>query len=261
MTEGAIDDALRHSITKMSQLHFVATDEYRNRVIQLGEHPDRVSVVGGLGIDCIKRLELMTKTDLEESLGLKFKKRNLLITFHPVTLEKTCGSAQLDELFKALNELDDTLLIFTMPNADSEGRKLTSMISAFVAGNENARSFASMGQLRYLSCMQYVDGVVGNSSSGILEAPTFKVGTIDIGNRQKGRVKADSVIECGTSSNEIVAAIKTLYSKSFRAKLSNTTNPYGDGGAAHKIVNSIKNVSMDALTKKAFYDLPIANAL
>ena len=195
-TEGAFDEALRHSITKMSHLHFVAADEYKNRVIQLGEQPENVFQVGGLGVDSIKRLKLLSKQELEASLGIKLLDKNLLITFHPVTLETQTASQQMEELLGALSDLTNTNLIFTMPNADTDGRVLIQMIEEFCSKNTNAHCFTSLGQLRYFSAINYIDGVVGNSSSGLAEVPSFKKATINIGDRQKGRLKADSVIDC-----------------------------------------------------------------
>ena len=164
-TEGAFDEAIRHSITKMSHLHFVAAEEYRQRVIQLGEQPDRVFLVGGLGIDNIKRLKLLNRAELESSLDFKLGQKNLLVTFHPVTLETATAADQMKELLAALAELPDTQLIFTMPNADTDGRALIKMVERFAAQHSNARAYTSLGQLRYLSCIAHVDGVVGNSSS------------------------------------------------------------------------------------------------
>jgi GDP/UDP-N,N'-diacetylbacillosamine 2-epimerase (hydrolysing) len=187
-TEAAYDEAIRHSITKMSHLHFAANEEYRKRIIQLGESPKKVFNVGGLGVDAMKKINLMTKAELEKSLGLKFLDRNLLITFHPVTLNSSGSKEEVIELLGALKELKETNLIFTMPNADSGSAKIASLIDKFARDNKNAFVFKSLGQLRYLSCMMFVDGVVGNSSSGLLEAPSFKIGTINIGDRQKGRV-------------------------------------------------------------------------
>jgi len=187
ITEGAFDEALRHSITKMSHLHFVAAEEYRQRVIQLGEQPERVFLVGGLGIDNIKRLKLLDRAELEASIDFQLGAKNLLITFHPVTLETSTAEDQMAELLAALAELKDTQLIFTMPNADTDGRALIKMVQQFVAEHPNARAYTSLGQLRYLSCAAQVDGVVGNSSSGLAEVPSFKKGTINIGDRQRGR--------------------------------------------------------------------------
>jgi GDP/UDP-N,N'-diacetylbacillosamine 2-epimerase (hydrolysing) len=254
-TEGAFDEAIRHSITKMSHLHFVAAEDYRNRVIQLGEKPERVFLVGGLGIDAIKRTTLMTREELEASLNFSFGPRNLLITFHPVTLEIQSSAHQMIELLKVLDGLQDTHLIFTMPNADTGGRELTSMVDAFVATHPNARVYSSLGQLRYLSCMQFVDGVVGNSSSGLAEAPSMGVGTVNIGDRQKGRLIADSVINCLPAADSICGAFEKLYDASFRSNLGQTINPYGNGGASKKIVEILSTHSINDLLKKSFHDI------
>ena len=254
-TEGAIDEAIRHSITKMSHLHFVAAREYQKRVIQLGEHPDSVFLVGGLGVDNIKRVKLLDRPELEASLNLKLRTKNLLITFHPVTLEKATAGQQMAELLAALEELADTGLIFTMPNADTDGRVLMKMIEEFVSGHPHAHAHTSLGQLRYFSTIAQVDGVIGNSSSGLLEVPTFKKGTINIGDRQRGRLQASSVINCEPDRASIHAAIKRLYSPGFQAGLAATQNPYGDGGAVNKIIEILKSKPLDDLLKKRFYDL------
>jgi GDP/UDP-N,N'-diacetylbacillosamine 2-epimerase (hydrolysing) len=255
-TEGLIDEPIRHSISKMSHLHFVAADEYRRRVIQLGEQPERVFNVGGLGIDNILRLELLERDELEEALNFKLEKRNLLITFHPVTLEQNTSAQQMDELLAALAELKDTGLIFTMPNADTEGRVLFRQIESFCAQHSQARAYASLGQLRYLSCIQHVDGIVGNSSSGLAEVPSFKKGTINIGDRQRGRLRAASVIDCSPDQDSIREALKRLYSPEFQAQLLEVENPYGNGGASRAIVRRLESQSLDNLLKKHFYDLP-----
>lgn len=255
-TEGAFDEAIRHSITKMSHLHFVAAEEYRRRVIQLGEQPERVFLVGGLGIDAIKRIKLLDREALEESLGFKFGPRNLLITFHPVTLEGQISSGQqMDELLAALGELDDTHLLFTMPNADTGGRELAAMVNQFAETRQNVRVYTSLGQLRYLSCMKYVDAVVGNSSSGLAEAPSMGIATIDIGDRQKGRLSASSVINCEPTQQSISRALSTVFDPSFRSTLTSTKNPYGCGGASEKIAKIIKNHDLKNLLKKSFFNL------
>lgn len=254
-TEGAFDEALRHSITKMAHLHFVAAEDYRRRVIQLGEQPERVFLVGGLGIDAMQRLTLLEREALEASLDFKLGPRNLLITFHPVTLEGQSSAQQMAELLAALGELEDTHLIFTMPNADTGGRELAGMVDAFVATHSNARVYASLGQLRYLSCMKLVDGVVGNSSSGLAEAPSMGVGTVNIGDRQKGRLQAASVIGCQPERSAILGAINTLFTTDFRRALEAVTNPYGNGGASSKIVQVLKDHPLDGILKKSFYDL------
>lgn len=255
-TEGAFDEAIRHSITKMSHLHFVAAEEYKRRVIQLGEQPERVFLVGGLGIDAIKRIKLLDRVALEESLGFKFGPRNLLITFHPVTLEGQISSGQqMDELLTALGELNDTHLLFTMPNADTGGRELAAMVNQFAATRQNVRVYTSLGQLRYLSCMKYVDAVVGNSSSGLAEAPSMGIATIDIGDRQKGRLSASSVINCEPTQQSISRALSTVFDPSFRSTLTSTKNPYGSAGASEKIVKIIKNHDLKDLLKKSFFNL------
>jgi len=254
-TEGLIDEAIRHSITKMSHLHFVAAEEYRKRVIQLGEHPSKVFMVGGLGADAISQLKLLNRDELEESLKFKMGNKNLLITFHPVTLESSTAELQMNELLLALDSLKDVKLIFTMPNADTDGRKLIKMTDEFVSNHKNACAFTSLGQQRYLSCVSHVDGVIGNSSSGLTEVPSFKKGTINIGDRQAGRIKAESVIECGPTRDEISSSIARLYSSDFQKKLLNVSNPYAAIGASEKIVSIIKVSEFNGLLKKRFYNL------
>jgi UDP-hydrolysing UDP-N-acetyl-D-glucosamine 2-epimerase len=254
-TFGLIDEGIRHSITKFAFLHFTSTEEYRRRVIQLGESPDRVFNVGALGIDNIKKLKLLSKEETEKALGKKFKTRNLLITFHPVTLEKESSEKQFRELLKVLDELEDTLLIFTKANADTEGRIINYLIDEFVNKNkEKAIAFTNMGQLLYLSTMQYVDAVVGNSSSGIIEAPSFKIGTINIGDRQKGRIKANSVIDCEPNYENIKKALVKLYSNEFKEILKNIRNPYGEGKSAEKIKEVLKDFPIKDI-KKDFFDI------
>ena len=254
-TEGAFDEAIRHSITKMSHLHFVAAEEYRQRVIQLGENPNQVFHVGGLGIDNIVRLKLLNREELEDSLDFKLGSKNLLVTYHSVTLEHGLASNQMGELLAALEKLADVTLIFTMPNSDTDGRILFQVIEDFVAGNPRAKAFTSLGQLCYLSCIKHVDGVVGNSSSGLAEVPTFRKGTINIGDRQRGRLKAKSVIDCDPKETSISSAIQKLYSTEFQNKLTTVKNPYGSGGASESIVNILKKISLDGILKKKFYNL------
>lgn len=255
-TEGAFDESIRHSITKMSHLHFVAANEYRNRVIQLGENPSNVFLVGGMGIDGIKKSNLLKKEELESSLNIKLKKNNLLITFHPVTLEEFTAKTQMIELLSSLETLSpETGLIFTMPNADTDGRIIFELVKEFTSSHSNAWHFTSLGQTRYLSCLQFVDAVVGNSSSGIIEAPSFKIGTINIGDRQKGRLKAKSIIDCEPKKTEIIDAFKRLYSSDFQKKLSTIVNPYGEGGASEKIVKILEKVEIQGILKKKFFDL------
>ena len=257
-TEGAFDESIRHSITKMSHLHFTATDSYRNRVIQLGEHPNRVFNVGGLGIDNIKKLRLLSKEEFEKSIDFKLNKKNILITFHPVTLENSTAQEQFQTLLDVVNELEETNIIFTKANSDTDGRIINSMIDEYVSKyKDKSVVFTSLGQLRYLSALQYVDAVVGNSSSGLAEAPSFKIGTINIGDRQKGRIMADSVIDCDISKTSIVAGFKKLYSEEFKKLLLNSENPYGNGGASVTIKEIIKDIDLSNILKKQFYDLKV----
>ena len=254
-TEGVIDESIRHSITKMAHLHFVAADPYRRRVIQLGEDPDHVFKVGGLGIDNILNQKLLNKKQFEESIDFRLSERNLLITFHPETLNKDNSAKQMSELLNALSEFHDMGLIFTMPNSDAGGRALFEQINKFCSFNFNARAYTSLGQLRYLSCIQHVDGVIGNSSSGLLEVPSFKKGTINIGDRQSGRLKALSVIDSATDRNSISNAIHYLFSKPFQDKLQEAINPYGEGGASKSIVRILEEQVFDKLLKKSFHNI------
>jgi len=255
-TVGAFDEAIRHSITKMAWWHFVAANEYEKRVIQLGEDPKRIFNVGGLGVDAIKQTKLLSKKDLMYKTGIKFGQKNLVITYHPVTLEKQTSQKSFQALFDVLDDLKDTYLIFTMPNADSDGRIIKNMINDFVKDHpEKSILFSSMGNLNYLSTLQFVDGVIGNSSSGLAETPTFKIGTINIGDRQKGRLKAKSVIDCMPSKTSIKKAIDTLYSEDFQKVFPSVKNPYGEGGATEKIMNILLNEPMPEDIKKKFYDL------
>jgi GDP/UDP-N,N'-diacetylbacillosamine 2-epimerase (hydrolysing) len=252
-TEGAFDEALRHSITKMSHLHFVAASEYRRRVIQMGEQPERVWVVGALGLDNLAKLKLLDRAELEASLGFTLGRRNLLVTFHPVTLENATFEAQMSELLCALETLENTRLVFTMPNADTGGRIAIEMIERFVAAHKNARAYVSLGELRYLSCIRQVDAVVGNSSSGLIEVPSFGKGTVNIGDRQRGRLKAGSVIDCAPDRDAIDAALQHLYSPTFQAQLSSVRNPYGEAGAAEKVVAVLRDCPLEGILKKSFY--------
>ena len=255
-TEGAFDESIRHSITKMSHLHFAATNKYRDRIIQLGEQPNRVFNVGGLGIDNIKKLKLLSKEEFEASINLKLNKKNILVTFHPVTLEKSTAQEQFKCLLGAIDELDDTHIIFTKTNSDTDGRIINQMIDKYVTKNsDKSVGFASLGQLRYLSALQYVDMMVGNSSSGLLEAPSFNIATIDIGDRQKGRIKADSIISSLPTQESIGNAFYKIYSEDFQNIVNNTKNPYGNGGASKIVVDIIKNYNLNGILKKTFYDL------
>ena len=254
-TEGLIDEAIRHSITKMSHIHFVSTQKYRDRVIQLGEDPSNVYCVGGLGVDAIVNIDLMDYNETEKSINFKLQDKNILVTFHPVTLEQSSSRKQIDEVLKSLKYLKNTGIIFTMPNADTDGRVVIERINDFCQNNRFAKAYQSLGQLRYLSCLQYVDLVVGNSSSGLLEVPSFRKATVNIGDRQRGRIKATSVIDCSPEEKDITESIKKAYSKEFQEVVRQTVNPYGTGGASKRIVEILTTLSLNELLKKKFFDL------
>jgi GDP/UDP-N,N'-diacetylbacillosamine 2-epimerase (hydrolysing) len=256
VTEAAFDEMLRHAITKLSHLHFVAAEEYGRRVVQLGEQPERVHVVGSLGVDAALKVPSLSRVELERELGVELGSRSLMITFHPSTLEPGGSVAQVDELLAALDGLQDTTLLFTMPNADPEGRAIAARLGSFVSAAPRRHLFASLGQRRYFSCLRVVDGVVGNSSSGLIEAPSFGIGTVNIGDRQKGRLRADSVIDCRPDRASIAAALTTLYSPSFRQSLGSVRNPYGAGGAVEAILRILRQTSLQGGGKKTFFDLP-----
>lgn len=257
LTRGAIDDAFRHCITKLSLLHFVSTEVYRRRVIQLGESPSRVYNIGALGIDNIRNMALLEKADLEKELGFKFGGKNILVTFHPVTLDAASPVKQCKELLKALDALSDARIIFTAPNADTEGQAILRLIREYVALNKNkAAYFASLGTKKYLSAMKCSDVVVGNSSSGIVEAPSFYTPTVNIGDRQEGRVKPGSVINCDPNAISIGRAISKALSPAFRKKCSAISNPYGNGDSAKKAMKRIKRYFANPCPiKKVFHDI------
>ncbi len=254
-TEGAFDEAIRHSITKMSYLHFVSTEVYRKRVIQLGEDPERVFNVGALGCQIIKSQPLISKHKLEESIKFKFGEKNLLVTYHPETLQEKSPALQFQELLDALLYFPDVNIVFTYPNADKDGRELIEMINEFCRINENATVFPSLGSIRYLSFIKYADGVVGNSSSAIIELPSFKKGAVNIGNRQKGRVFGANIINAIPEKAEIKRAIEKLFSFEFKAGLENIINPYENGDTSKKIIEVIESFPIDKNLAKAFYDL------
>ncbi|EHD0094497.1 UDP-N-acetylglucosamine 2-epimerase (hydrolyzing) [Vibrio vulnificus] len=257
LTEGAIDELIRHAITKLSQLHFTAMEEYSRRVIQMGESPDRVFNIGEVGLDNILRMELLSKSAFEESIGVKLKKKNLLFTYHPETTQSVDEiEADFNHILAALDTLDDCLIIFTKANADVGGRLINKMIDQYVVDHKDKSvAFTSLGQLRYLSALQYVDAVVGNSSSGIVEAPSFRIASINIGSRQKGRVRADSTIDVEVEKQQIIDAIATIYTDAFQERLYTVVNPYGQGNSSQKLVSIIKSVDLSKLKSKKFYDV------
>lgn len=252
-TEGLIDEGIRHSITKLSHLHFVSTEEYRNRVIQLGECPNRVENVGALGIDNINKLSLLKKEEIENKINFKFGKKNLLVTYHPVTLCFTDQEHEICEILDALETFKDITIIFTMTNADPYSHGIWLKIKQFKKFNPNSLIIENMGSLVYLSILQVVDGVLGNSSSGIIEAPSLQTWTIDVGDRQKGRVKAESVIKCSGKKKDVVKAINQIFSDGSKTMIKKFKNPYGSGGASSKIVQKLKLVTPESLIQKKFY--------
>ncbi len=254
LTEGAFDDALRHAITKMSHLHFVAAHPYRQRVLQLGEAPQNVFLVGGLGVDSMLREPRLSRPALEQALDFPLGKRNVLVTFHPATLSDTSPGAQMAALLAALEAMPDTHFIFTLPNADNGGHEITAHIDNFLARNPRAKAFAALGQQRYFSCLAHCDVVVGNSSSGLTEAPSFKKPTVNIGDRQRGRLKASSVIDCDPNTASISAALDRACSFDFMQSLATAINPYGQGGAADKVVATLKAHPLGSLIPKVFFD-------
>ncbi|HHY20995.1 MAG TPA: UDP-N-acetylglucosamine 2-epimerase (hydrolyzing) [Bacilli bacterium] len=257
LTAGAFDEAIRHSITKMSHLHFAASESYRNRIIQLGENPRTVYNVGSPGLDHITRMKLVTdKKEFEELIGFKLGNRSFLITYHPVTLSNKKIESSLNELLDAIDEFPDANIIFTKANADNEGRKINKMLEEYVQKNKGrAKLFTSLGQLRYLSAILHVDIVIGNSSSGLHEVPSFKKPTVNIGERQKGRLRAKSVIDCSEEKEEITNAIKLALSSKFQASLAYVQSPYGEGNASIKIKEVLKKVDLSSILMKSFYDM------
>jgi GDP/UDP-N,N'-diacetylbacillosamine 2-epimerase (hydrolysing) len=240
----------------MSHLHFVAAEDYRKRVIQLGENPERVFCVGGMGVDSILKLDLLSKQELENALDFELGTKSMLVTFHPVTLEGNTSGVQMRELLNSLSEIKDHKIIFTMPNADTDGREIFELIENFCLDNNNCRAYTSLGQLRYLSCLKEVDVVVGNSSSGLLEVPSFRIPTVNIGDRQKGRMKAASIIDCEPKKSQITTSINRAISAEFKHSCKFIKNPYGEGGASEIILQKLEEVDFKNLLKKKFFDIP-----
>jgi UDP-N-acetylglucosamine 2-epimerase (non-hydrolysing)/GDP/UDP-N,N'-diacetylbacillosamine 2-epimerase (hydrolysing) len=261
VTEGAYDDAIRHSITKMSHLHFVSTDVYRRRVIQLGELPERVFNVGSIGIENILRSPLMTEEELEKSLNFKVNRSTLLVTYHPVTLSADNVEKDIDAFLSVLEERKDLRIIFTMPNSDTGGHIIMEKINQFVQDhNDRACAFKSLGYKRYLSTMKYVGAVVGNSSSGVVEAPSFHIPTLDIGDRQKGRIAAESVYHCAPDAESIRAGLSYIFSDEFQGVVKKSQNPYEKPDIVKSIFDVISTYPLEGIIKKPFYNLPGWNA-
>ncbi len=256
LTFGAYDNAFRHSITKMAHLHFTSTEEYRNRIIQLGENPKNVFNVGALGIDNIMKMKLLSKRELEKAISFKLDKPYFVVTYHPVTLENHSAGQQMNQLLNALNAFTDYNIIFTKPNADHEGRLIIKLIEDYVKKNaRRAILFDSLGQLLYLSALKHSEMMIGNSSSGIIEMPIFKKPTVNIGDRQRGRIFSESIIQCEPKTDKIIKSIKIGIGDKFKSICRNNTNYYGNGNAAKKIKNKLLQINFDKLLKKEFYDL------
>ena len=255
VTTGAFDDAIRNAITKMSHLHFTATEISKNRVIQMGEIPSNTFNFGGLGVDALQSFNFLSQEEVEKKLEKKFGEKNLLVTYHPETISKKSASEQIQILLDALSVKKDINLIFTGVNADPGSGEIARAINQFVQSNSNAKYYPSLGQSLYLSTLLYCDGVVGNSSSGILEVPALKKATINIGNRQLGREMAESVFNCELDSGSIAKSIDEIYSENFKVILSKVSNPYGRGGASLKIFEEIKKSDLSKLVVKSFHDL------
>ncbi len=257
-TEGAVDESIRHAITKMSHLHFTSTLAYKKRVIQLGENPDNVYYVGSTGCEAIGELKLMSKSELEESIAFKLNKKTALLTYHPVTLEDNSFRSQFEDILSALDGAQLNI-IFTKANADVGGKIINDMIDDYVKCNsERTVAFSSLGQIRYFSALKFVDFVIGNSSSGIIEAASFHIPTVNIGDRQKGRISADSVIDCYVNRDDIASGIKKALSEEFKYSIKDVENPYQKNGTSDKIVSIIKERLVRGIDiKKKFYDIEV----
>lgn len=255
VTEGACDDAIRHAITKLSHLHFTSTEAYRQRVIQMGEHPERVFWVGALGIDNIRREEIIQQEELEESLGFILGEDSLLITFHPVTMENNTAETQCRELLAALEGFKEYKLLFTLANSDVQGQVINGLIRDFVNSNPGrAKSVASLGKKRYYAALRYVTAVVGNSSSGLVEAPCFGKPVLNIGDRQKGRVKGKGVVDCLPVKDSIAEGLRKVLSPEFREEAAKAENPYEKPGTLKTIFEILKRIDPDKIIRKSFYD-------
>ena len=256
VTEGAFDDAIRHSITKMSHLHFVSTEAYRKRIIQLGEQPDRVFYTGALGVENIKRLHLMNKAEIEKEIEFEIDCNTILVTYHPVTLGNRTAKDDIDDFILAMEERHDLRVIFTMPNSDTGSQFIVEAVNGFVDSNlDRAKAYKSLGVVRYLSVMKQVVAVVGNSSSGIVEVPSFGIPTLNIGDRQKGRIQAESIYNCLPDKDSILKGLDKVLSKEFRELASKVHNPYEKANTAEEIFKVISTYPLEQLKQKHFYDI------
>lgn len=256
VTEGAYDDAIRHSITKMSHLHFPSIEPYRKRIIQMGENPGRVFTVGAIGVENIKRIPLFSKEEAEQSIGFTLDKNTILVTYHPVTLGPDSMKRDIEAFISVLDERKDLRIIFTMPNSDNGSEVIVDAINNFVSNNKDrAVAFKSLGLKRYLSVMKEVGAVVGNSSSGIVEVPSFGVPTLNIGDRQKGRLAAESVVNCDADKESILEGLNKVLSTEFQDFCETVENPYGKENTAEEIFKVISSYPLDNIIQKHFYDI------
>jgi UDP-N-acetylglucosamine 2-epimerase (non-hydrolysing)/GDP/UDP-N,N'-diacetylbacillosamine 2-epimerase (hydrolysing) len=255
-TAGAIDEAMRHAITKISHFHFTAAEPYRKRVIQLGEVPERVLNYGAPGLDNLKKMKLLDKKAFEEAIDFQLGKLSFLVTYHPVTLSHEGPEKPFSELINAIDHFPGANIIFTKANADAAGRVINQKINEYSERNPSrVKVFPSMGQLLYLSAIKNVDIVIGNSSSGLIEVPALHKPTVNMGERQQGRLRAESVIDCQEKMQAIVVAIETGLSPEFKNRLENVVSPYGQGNASLKIKEYLKKVSLQGILMKHFHDV------
>jgi UDP-N-acetylglucosamine 2-epimerase (non-hydrolysing)/GDP/UDP-N,N'-diacetylbacillosamine 2-epimerase (hydrolysing) len=258
-TEGLIDESIRNAVTKMSHIHFTATEKYKKRVIQMGENPDNVFSYGAPGLDNITNLNLPNKDDLLKVLKLDGQEKIGIVTYHPVTLEENTAGKQMSKLLEALKLFKDIFWIFTLPNADTGGREIIEKIKEFTHNNpKHGKDFQSLGQLRYLSLLKYVEVMVGNSSSGLTEAPSFELPVVNIGDRQLGRIRTKNVVDvCECEMGPIVDGIRKATAPEMKKSLQGLKNPYGEGCSSGKIVEKVKSIQLgEALIKKNFYETP-----
>ena len=255
LTYGSADDGYRHSITKMSHIHFTAHKIYKDRVIQLGENPKKTFVVGGLGVDSLKKTKLLSRKDLEKKFNIKFKKKNYLVCFHPETSKKNSPKRQINEILSALKKIKETCIFFTMPGADLGNSLIEKEIKKFSSLNKNCFFYKSLGQVNYFSFLNQMNAIIGNSSSGILEMPYFKKATINLGDRQLGRLHSKSIINIPIRRKDILNSLKKIYSPSFKSMIKKEKSPYGNGGASVRIVEILKKIKTDNLFQKKFYNI------
>ena len=256
VTNGAFDDAVRHVISRFARVHAVAAPEYAERLIRAGENPSSVHVVGGLGVDSVWNAEKLTIPELEAELGIPLGNPLLLVTYHPVTAASHDTSAEIQALILALASFPDATVVFTAPNADPEHQEISQAVEAATKRNEKWHLFTSLGTGRYLSLLSHSSAVIGNSSSGLLEAPSLGIPTVNIGPRQDGRLKAASVLSCGSSRSEIEATISRALSSEFADSLLGTLSPYGEAGASDRILALLEATDFDTLGNKQYYDKP-----